>query len=166
MDRPAIIAEGIEKSFGQVRALDGIDLSVPPATILALLGPNGAGKTTAVRILTTLIEPDGGRAEVAGYDVVRDAVPLRFVIGLAGQNAAVDEHLTGFENLDADSEFVDNVPQELHGAALGAILHSLHSCRDGTTNNGNCARRDAEGSRLSPAAIRRPRRTEFRCAKH
>jgi ABC-2 type transport system ATP-binding protein len=99
VDRPTIVAEGLEKSFGQVRALDGIDLSVPPATILALLGPNGAGKTTAVRILTTLLPPDGGHAEVAGYDVVRDAVPLRFVIGLAGQNAAVDPHLTGRENL-------------------------------------------------------------------
>jgi ABC-2 type transport system ATP-binding protein len=100
VDRPAIIAEGVEKSFGQVRALDGIDLAVAPATILALLGPNGAGKTTAVRILTTLLEPDAGRAEVAGHDVVKDAVPLRFVIGLAGQNAAVDPHLTGRENLE------------------------------------------------------------------
>jgi ABC-2 type transport system ATP-binding protein len=100
VDRPAIVAEGLEKSFGQVRALDGIDLSVAPATILALLGPNGAGKTTAVRILTTLLEPDAGRAEVAGHDVVKDAVRLRFVIGLAGQNAAVDPHLTGRENLE------------------------------------------------------------------
>jgi ABC-2 type transport system ATP-binding protein len=100
VDRPAIIAEGLEKTFGPVRALDGIHLSVPPATILALLGPNGAGKTTAVRILTTLLEPDAGRAEVAGHDVVKDAVRLRFVIGLAGQNAAVDPHLTGRENLE------------------------------------------------------------------
>jgi ABC-2 type transport system ATP-binding protein len=100
VDRPAIVAEGLQKSFGQVRALDGIDLSVAPATILALLGPNGAGKTTAVRILTTLLEPDSGRAEVAGHDVVKDAVRLRFVIGLAGQNAAVDPHLTGRENLE------------------------------------------------------------------
>ena len=81
-------------------ALDGIDLSAESATILAVLGPNGAGKTTAVRILTTLLLPDGGRAEVAGFDVVRDAVRLRSVIGLAGQNAAVDPHLTGRENLE------------------------------------------------------------------
>jgi ABC-2 type transport system ATP-binding protein len=100
VDRPAILAEGIVKRFGDVVALDGIDLSVPRATILALLGPNGAGKTTAVRILTTLLAPDAGRAEVAGHDVVRDAVALRSVIGLAGQNAAVDPHLTGLENLE------------------------------------------------------------------
>ena len=84
--------------FGAVEALKGIDLSAMPATILAVLGPNGAGKTTAVRILTTLLRPDDGRAEVAGHDVVRDAARLRSVIGLAGQNAAVDPHLTGREN--------------------------------------------------------------------
>jgi ABC-2 type transport system ATP-binding protein len=100
VDRPAILAEKLEKSFGNVHALGGIDLTVPTATILALLGPNGAGKTTAVRILTTLLRPDGGRAEVAGFDVVRDAEVLRSVIGLAGQFAAVDPHLTGLENLE------------------------------------------------------------------
>ena len=100
MDGPAIWAEGLTKSFGQVQALGGVDLEVRPATILAMLGPNGAGKTTTVRILTTLLQPDGGRAEVAGYDVVRDATVLRSVIGLAGQFAAVDPHLTGLENLE------------------------------------------------------------------
>ena len=100
MDRPAIVAEGLVKRFGAVEALKGIDLSAMPATILAVLGPNGAGKTTAVRMLTTLLRPDGGRAEVAGHDVVRDAARLRSVIGLAGQNAAVDPHLTGRENLE------------------------------------------------------------------
>jgi ABC-2 type transport system ATP-binding protein len=99
-ERPAIVVEQLRKSFGDVRALDGIDLAVERASILALLGPNGAGKTTAVRILTTLLLPDSGRAEVAGYDVVRDAVVLRSVIGLAGQFAAVDPHLTGLENLE------------------------------------------------------------------
>ena len=96
----AIQAEGLRKSFGDVQALDGIDLSAPPGTILGLLGPNGAGKTTAVRILTTLLPPDEGSARVAGLDVVRDAAALRSQIGLAGQYAAVDENLTGFENLD------------------------------------------------------------------
>jgi ABC-2 type transport system ATP-binding protein len=96
----AIEAQGLTKSFGEVRALDGIDLSAPAGTILGLLGPNGAGKTTAVRILTTLLPPDGGSARVAGLDVVRDAAALRAQIGLAGQYAAVDENLTGFENLE------------------------------------------------------------------
>ena len=98
--RPAIAVEGLAKSFGAVRALDGIDLTVPEGTVFALLGPNGAGKTTVVRILTTLLTPDAGHAEVVGLDVVRDADRLRSVIGLAGQNAAVDEILTGRENLE------------------------------------------------------------------
>ena len=96
----AIEAEGLSKSFDDVRALDGIDLRAPAGTVLGLLGPNGAGKTTAVRILTTLLPPDGGSARVAGLDVVRDAAALRAHIGLAGQYAAVDENLTGFENLE------------------------------------------------------------------
>jgi ABC-2 type transport system ATP-binding protein len=95
-----IEVEGLKKSFGDVHALGGIDLRVAPGTVLGLLGPNGAGKTTAVRILTTLLPPDAGSARVAGLDVVRDAVKLRSQIGLAGQYAAVDENLTGFENLE------------------------------------------------------------------
>ncbi len=95
----AITVQGIEKSFGNVRALCGVDLTVASGTVLGLLGPNGAGKTTLVRILTTLLKPDGGHAEVGGLDVVRDATPLRERIGLAGQYAAVDENLTGLENL-------------------------------------------------------------------
>ncbi|HET8984278.1 MAG TPA: ATP-binding cassette domain-containing protein, partial [Trueperaceae bacterium] len=88
------------KTFkGDVRALDGVDLQVPEGTVLGLLGPNGAGKTTTVRILTTLLTPDAGRATVAGFDVVKDADRLRRVIGLSGQYAAVDENLTGRENL-------------------------------------------------------------------
>ncbi len=96
----AIVAEGLVKTFkGGVRALDGVDLRVQQGTVLGLLGPNGAGKTTTVRILATLLRPDGGRATVAGYDVVKDATKLRRVIGLSGQYAAVDENLTGRENL-------------------------------------------------------------------
>jgi ABC-2 type transport system ATP-binding protein len=96
----AIEARGIEKSFGKVRALAGVDLAVPAGSILGLLGPNGAGKTTMVRILTTLLKPDAGEAHVAGLDVAREAGRLRSQIGLAGQYAAVDENLTGFENLE------------------------------------------------------------------
>jgi ABC-2 type transport system ATP-binding protein len=99
-DRPAIWAEGLQKSYGKTKALDGLDLSVEEGTVLGLLGPNGAGKTTAVRILTTLLIPDAGRAEVAGLDVVRQAGELRALIGLTGQYAAVDEYLTGRENLE------------------------------------------------------------------
>ena len=96
----AIETRGLKKSFGSVQALAGIDLDVPAGSVLGLLGPNGAGKTTAVRILTTLLPPDEGEARVAGLDVVRDAGALRAQIGLAGQYAAVDENLTGFENLE------------------------------------------------------------------
>lgn len=96
----AIVAEGLVKKYGGVTALDGMELSVPEGTVLGLLGPNGAGKTTTVRILTTLLEPDAGRATVAGYDVVREAAELRAHIGASGQYAAVDDHLTGAENLE------------------------------------------------------------------
>jgi ABC-2 type transport system ATP-binding protein len=97
---PAILVEGLTKSFGEVRALRGIDLSVPHGTVLGVLGPNGAGKTTAVRILTTLLQPDGGRALVEGRDVVREAAAVRRLIGLSGQSAAIQEELTGRENLE------------------------------------------------------------------
>jgi ABC-2 type transport system ATP-binding protein len=100
MTDDAIVVEGLEKSYGTVRALNGIDFAARTGSVLGLLGPNGAGKTTAVRILTTLLEADAGSARVAGLDVKRDAAELRAQIGLAGQYAAVDENLTGFENLE------------------------------------------------------------------
>ena len=96
----AVIAEGLVKHYREVKALDGLDLRVPQGSVLGVLGPNGAGKTTAVRILTTLLTPDAGRAEVAGVDVVADPAGVRRRIGVSGQYAAVDEYLTGFENLD------------------------------------------------------------------
>ncbi|GAA0585480.1 ATP-binding cassette domain-containing protein [Actinomadura livida] len=99
MADPVVVAEGLHKSFGGVRALRGLDLSVPRGTVCGVLGPNGAGKTTAVRILATLADPDAGLARVAGYDVVREADEVRARIGLAGQYAAVDEKLTGRGNL-------------------------------------------------------------------
>ena len=95
----AIEAAGLRKSFGKVQALRGVDLAVPQGSVCALLGPNGAGKTTAVRVLATLIRPDGGSALVAGHDVVREPGKVRGAIGLAGQHAAVDDDLTGRENL-------------------------------------------------------------------
>src|SRR3954462_13640960 len=100
MNDDAIVAEGLRKSYGSVKALCGVDFTARTGSVLGLLGPNGAGKTTAVRVLTTLLEPDAGSARVAGLDVVRDAAALRAQIGLAGQYAAVDENLTGFENLE------------------------------------------------------------------
>nr|WP_055504517.1 ATP-binding cassette domain-containing protein [Nonomuraea pusilla] len=96
----AITAEGLVKTYGDVTALDGLHLTVPEGTVFGLLGPNGAGKTTTVRILTTLLKPDAGHARVAGFDVVRDAALLRAHIGVSGQYAAVDDHLTGAENLE------------------------------------------------------------------
>ncbi|GGU32270.1 ATP-binding cassette domain-containing protein [Streptomyces lavendofoliae] len=100
MDDWAVRAEGLEKRYGEKRALDGFDLAVRPGTVHGLLGPNGAGKTTAVRVLATLRRFDGGRAEVAGVDVARDPRRVRALIGLTGQYAAVDEILTGRQNLE------------------------------------------------------------------
>jgi len=94
-----VLAEGLRKRYGRASALDGFDLDVPEGTVCGLLGPNGAGKSTAVRILTTLLRPDGGRALVAGFDVVRQAAQVRYRIGLLGQHTAVDEVLSGRQNL-------------------------------------------------------------------
>jgi ABC-2 type transport system ATP-binding protein len=96
----AVVAEGLVRAYGPVRALDGLDLEVARGSVCAVLGPNGAGKTTAIRVLATLTVPDAGRAAVLGHDVVRDAAAVRASIGLAGQHAAVDGDLTGRENLE------------------------------------------------------------------
>ena len=99
MSDNAIIVEGLEKRFDDVVALDGVDLEVAEGTVFGLLGPNGAGKTTTVRVLATVLQPDAGRAEVLGRDVVKDADAVRRRIGMAGQFAAIDPNLTGRENL-------------------------------------------------------------------
>jgi ABC-2 type transport system ATP-binding protein len=96
----AIVAEGLVKTYGSVRALDHLDLRVAEGTVLGLLGPNGAGKTTCVRILATLLSPDEGRVSVGGIDVLAHPQQVREVIGLSGQYAAVDDNLTGYENLE------------------------------------------------------------------
>ncbi|MGW3965521.1 ATP-binding cassette domain-containing protein [Amycolatopsis sp. NPDC005003] len=96
---PAVRVRELVKTYGSTRALDGVDLDIPAGQVLGLLGPNGAGKTTTVRILTTLLRPDSGSAHVAGYDVLAEPDEVRQRIGLSGQYAAVDENLTGFENL-------------------------------------------------------------------
>src|SRR5262245_2786771 len=99
MDGPAVEADGLTKSFGDVLALDGLSFAAPPGSVLGLLGPNGSGKTTTVSILSTALRPDAGRATVRGLDVVTAAARVRQVIGFAGQFAAVDANLTGRENL-------------------------------------------------------------------
>ncbi|MFF3721916.1 ATP-binding cassette domain-containing protein [Streptomyces erythrochromogenes] len=117
----AIHAEGLVKTFGDVRALDGVDLDVPEGTVLGLLGPNGAGKTTTVRVLTTLLRPDRGKAVVAGIDVLRHPNEVRRAIGLSGQFAAVDEYLTGRENL----QMVGQLYQMRAGAAKARAVELL-----------------------------------------
>jgi len=97
----------VVKRFGETLALGGVDLEVPQGAVFGLLGPNGAGKTTLVRVLATLLEPDGGRAEVFGRDVIKDAPAVRELIGLTGQFAAVDEILTGRENLEMFGRLFD-----------------------------------------------------------
>src|SRR3954449_5928560 len=96
---PAIEAQGLAKTFGAVRAVDGVDLTVAGGSVYGVLGPNGAGKTTTIKMLATLLRPDGGSARVLGYDIVRDADAVRSVVSLTGQFASVDEDLTGRENL-------------------------------------------------------------------
>ncbi len=117
MSDTAIVVEDLEKRFGDVVALGGISFEVPSATVLGLLGPNGAGKTTAVRILSTLIRPDGGRATVLGRDVVKEEESVRRSIGLAGQSAAVDELLSGRENLRMIGKLTHIPPEQIRPRA-------------------------------------------------
>ena len=151
----AIEAEGLVKSYGQVRALAGVDLAVPTASVLGLLGPNGAGKTTAVRILTTLLRPDAGSARVAGFDVLRDAGELRAHIGLAGQYAAVDENLTGHENLEMVGRLY-----HLRGATARHRAAELLERFDLTDAGGRAVRTYSGGMRrrldLAAALVARP----------
>jgi len=116
-----IEARGIEKSFGTTRALDGVEFAAEAGRVLALLGPNGAGKTTLVRILTTLLQPDSGSACVAGLDVVRDAVAVRSIIGLSGQFAAIDDLLTGRENLQMVGELYHLTRRDANNRAKGLL---------------------------------------------
>ncbi|HZD81026.1 MAG TPA: ATP-binding cassette domain-containing protein [Actinomycetota bacterium] len=151
MSEPAIWAQGIRKRFGEVQALDGVDLRVEPGTVLGLLGPNGAGKTTMVRILTTLLAPDEGRAVVAGHDVIREAEALRRSIGLAGQAAAIDENLTGLENVEMVGRLYHLPRAEAHRRA-GQLLERFEltgaANRPARTYSGGMRRRLDLGASL------------------
>ncbi|MBD0672294.1 ATP-binding cassette domain-containing protein [Streptomyces sp. CBMA156] len=141
---PAIQAENLVKTFGDVRALDGVSLDVPEGTVLGLLGPNGAGKTTTVRVLTTLLRPDSGRAVVAGVDVLKHPNQVRSLIGLSGQYAAVDEYLTGFENLTMVGELYQMTHREAKARALELLeWFNLAEAKDRTakTYSGGMRRR-------------------------
>ncbi|MFC4911220.1 ATP-binding cassette domain-containing protein [Actinomadura gamaensis] len=116
-----IKAEGLRKRFGETQALDGVDLTVEQGTVLGVLGPNGAGKTTAVRVLATLLKPDEGRAEICGYDVMRDATRVRALIGLTGQYASLDEELTGRENLVMIGRLLDLSRAEARARAAALL---------------------------------------------
>jgi ABC-2 type transport system ATP-binding protein len=122
---PAVVVDSLVKTFkGSIRALDGVSFSIPEGTVLGLLGPNGAGKTTSVRVLTTLLRPDSGRASVAGVDVLADPERARTVIGLAGQYAAVDEGLTGMENLLLVGR-LNHLPRAVRRTRAGELLEQF-----------------------------------------
>jgi ABC-2 type transport system ATP-binding protein len=155
MTDTAIRVEGLEKRFGDVVALAGVDFEVPTGTVLGLLGPNGAGKTTAVRALTTIIRPDAGRAEVLGFDVVREPDAVRAHIGLAGQYAAVDENLTGRENLQLIGRLA-HLPRAVFNARADELLERFEltdaADRPVRTYSGGMRRR----LDLSAALVHRP----------
>src|SRR5918996_1226969 len=155
----AIYAEGLVKTFGDVRALDGVDLDVPEGTVLGLLGPNGAGKTTTVRCLTTLLRPDSGRAVVAGVDVLKHPNEVRRSIGLSGQFAAVDEYLTGRENL----QMVGQLYQMRAGFGKGETTVEEHTRKLTVPVTGGAKllaevirELDARGIEMDDVGLRRP----------
>ncbi len=153
---PAIVVEGLVKRFGDVVAVAGVDFTVPTGTVLGLLGPNGAGKTTIVRMLTTILRPDEGRASVLGLDVVRRPHAVRSVIGLAGQYAAVDEALTGRENLRMIGHLTHQPGPTIHQRAdelLERFGLSAAADRPVRTYSGGMRRR----LDLSAALVHRPR---------
>ena len=139
-EAPAILAEGLVKTYGKTTALAGLDLTVPAGTVYGLLGPNGAGKTTAVRVFSTLLRPNRGRAQVLGHDVVTEATQVRRMIGLTGQYAALDEYLTGRANLVMIGQLAGS-PRTRPGAAPTR-------CSSGSTS----PRRPGGRSRPTPAA--------------
>jgi ABC-2 type transport system ATP-binding protein len=155
MTEDAIQVEGLAKSYGSVQALRGVDFSARTGSVLGLLGPNGAGKTTAVRILTTLLVPDAGTARVVGLDIQKDAAELRAKIGLAGQYAAVDENLTGFENLEMVGQLY-HLPRAEARTRAGELLERF----DLTEAGGRPAKTYSGGMRrrldLAAALVYRP----------
>ena len=162
MSDHAIAVEGLEKSYGSVHALCGVDFAAQTGSILGLLGPNGAGKTTAVRILATLLKPDGGSARVAGLDVVRDADALRAKIGLAGQYAAIDDNLTGFENLEMVGQLyhLPRAEARKRAAELLERFDLTEAARHGSPASTWCGTRPRfEPRSASPASTPRSTRT-------
>src|ERR1044072_6682216 len=155
MSDTAILVEGLVKRFGDVVALDGIGFQVPTGTVFGLLGPNGAGKTTAIRILATVLRPDGGRATVLGRDVVRDPDGVRHRIGLAGQYAAFDPNLTGRENLRLTGSLAQLPRQEAKSRADELLERfGLRDAADRPARTYSGGMRRRPPGRISPAGAR------------